>query len=129
MTAASYLVLEALVAFAVVMGVHALRRRTSLVYSYAVLAFMRLGSWAAGPAAPVTIGPVELSVGSNVFLLIVTVGAVVSGVTPVVKLHTKSLANALPARSLAPVVIVAVYVVLSTRLLAGVKVATLVRGA
>ena len=37
-----------------------------------------------------------------------TVGAVVSGAAPVVKLHTKSLASALPARSLAPVVIVAV---------------------
>src|SRR5256885_1576757 len=37
-----------------------------------------------------------------------TVGAVVSGVAPVVKLQTKLLASALPARSLAPVVIVAV---------------------
>ena len=38
-----------------------------------------------------------------------TVGAVVSGTVPVVKLHTLSTASALPARSLAPVVIVAVY--------------------
>ena len=38
----------------------------------------------------------------------ITVGAVVSGVAPVVKLQTKLLASALPARSRVPVVIVAV---------------------
>lgn len=38
----------------------------------------------------------------------VTVGAVVSVVVPVVKVHTKLPANALPDRSLAPVVTVAV---------------------
>ncbi len=43
----AYLLLEAILVFAVVLGVHALRRRTTLVYSYAVLAFMRLGSWVA----------------------------------------------------------------------------------
>ena len=37
-----------------------------------------------------------------------TVGAVVSGVTPVVKLQLKPVASALPARSLTPVVMVAV---------------------
>ena len=37
-----------------------------------------------------------------------TVGAVVSGTTPVVKLQLMSEASALPARSLAPVLIVAV---------------------
>src|SRR5438445_83319 len=37
-----------------------------------------------------------------------TVGAVMSGAAPVVKLHVKVLANGLPARSLASVVIVAV---------------------
>src|SRR5437773_505595 len=52
-----------------------------------------------------------------------TVGAVVSGITPVVKLHTKSAASALPARSLAPALIVAVYVVRDARLPAGAKVA------
>ena len=52
-----------------------------------------------------------------------TVGAVVSGVVPVVKLQTKAVASALPARSLAPVVIVAVYKVLTARVLDGVKVA------
>src|SRR5205807_2242582 len=52
-----------------------------------------------------------------------TVGGVVSGVTPVVKLQRKSVAGALPARSLAPVVIVAVYAVRGARALAGVKVA------
>src|SRR5437588_11995734 len=45
-----------------------------------------------------------------------TVGRVVSGVSPVVKLQTKLLANALPARSLASVVIVAVYAVQRARL-------------
>ena len=37
-----------------------------------------------------------------------TVGGVVSAPPPVVKLHTKSATNGLPAMSLAPVVIVAV---------------------
>jgi hypothetical protein len=48
-----------------------------------------------------------------------TVGAVVSKASPVVKFHTKSSASALPAKSLAPMVIVAVYGVLVVRLLAG----------
>src|SRR5207253_200830 len=52
-----------------------------------------------------------------------TSGRVVSGVTPVVKLQLKSVASALPARSLAPVVTVAVYAVRGARALAGVKVA------
>ena len=52
-----------------------------------------------------------------------TVGRVVSGVAPVVKLQPKSVASALPARSLAPVVTVAVNVVRGARALAGVKVA------
>ena len=42
----------------------------------------------------------------------------------VLKFHTLLLASAFPARSLAPVVIVAVYSVPATRLLVGVKVAT-----
>jgi hypothetical protein len=62
-----FLVLEALVALSIVMGVHALRRRTSLVYSYMVLAFMRFASWATSPAPLISIGPFTLSVGSNVF--------------------------------------------------------------
>ncbi len=41
-------------------------------------------------------------------LVEVTVGAVVSAVAPVVKLQTNALARALPARSSAPVEIVAV---------------------
>src|SRR5437879_9483234 len=52
-----------------------------------------------------------------------TVGGVVSGVAAVVKLQPKSVTSALPARSLAPVVIVAVYAVRGARALAGVKVA------
>ena len=52
-----------------------------------------------------------------------TVGAVVSGATPVVKLQTKSAASALPARSLAPGLILAVYTVLGARFAAGAKVA------
>src|SRR5664280_3890334 len=47
----------------------------------------------------------------------------VSICAPVVKLQTKSLASALPARSVVPVVIVFVYVVLDARLVAGVNVA------
>jgi len=74
MSPALYLGLEAVVAFAVVMGVLALRRRTSLAYSYAVLTFMRVGSWAAAPAPPVAVGPLQLSVGSNVFFSAVLLG-------------------------------------------------------
>src|SRR5437870_3575775 len=52
-----------------------------------------------------------------------TVGGVVSGVAPVVKLQLKSVASALPARSLDPVLTVVVNVVSGDRLPAGVKVA------
>ena len=60
----------------------------------------------------------------------VTVGAVVSVLVPVVKVHGFGIApaaNALPATSLAPVVIVAVYLVLAARVAGdvGVKVAVL----
>jgi hypothetical protein len=54
-----------------------------------------------------------------------TVGAVVSGATPVVKVQVKALASALPATSLTSVVIRAAQVVLAGRSLAGVKVAIL----
>ena len=53
----------------------------------------------------------------------VTIGRVVSRVAPVVKVQTKLAASALPAKSLAPVVTVAVYAVRGARALAGVKVA------
>jgi hypothetical protein len=54
-----------------------------------------------------------------------TVGAVVSETALVVKAQTKLLAKELPARSLVPVVIVAVKVVLAARLAAGANVAIL----
>ena len=62
-----YLLVEAVVVFAIVLGVHALRRRTTLVYSYAVLAFMRLGSWIATHHSMVPVGDLQLNVGSNIF--------------------------------------------------------------
>src|SRR2546429_241990 len=65
--------------------------------------------WLIGTAVAALAGTVAL-----------TVGGVVSGVAPVVKLQTKSAASALPARSLAAVVIVAVYVVRGARVPAGV---------
>src|SRR5512143_1640185 len=52
-----------------------------------------------------------------------TTGAWPAVVAAVVKLQARLLASALPAKSLAPVVIVASYTVLAARLLAGVKVA------
>jgi hypothetical protein len=55
----------------------------------------------------------------------ITVGGVVSGVAPVVKLQTKSFAIAVPLRFVTPVVMVAVNKVLDARLLAGAKVAIL----
>src|SRR5881396_2268799 len=68
--------------------------------------------WLIGTAVAPLAGTVEL-----------TDGAVVSRVAPVVKLQLKPVASALPARSLAPVVIVAVYAVSGARSLPGVNVA------
>jgi hypothetical protein len=45
------------------------------------------------------------------------------GMVPVVKLHTKLLARAVPIASVTPVVIVAVYIELGARGVVGVKVA------
>lgn len=58
-----------------------------------------------------------------------TLGAVVSGPSPVEKVQTKSAARGLPFRSVAPVVMVAVNVVFGARSAVGVKVAVLARGA
>ena len=57
-------------------------------------------------------------------LVKITVGGVLSGAGPVVKVHVKSLNIALPARSLTPVVAVIWYTVLGVRALVGVNVAT-----
>src|SRR5438105_991592 len=65
--------------------------------------------WLIGTAVAASAGTVAL-----------TVGGVVSGVTPVVKVHTKSVGSGLPARSVAAVVIAAVYVVRGARVPAGV---------
>jgi hypothetical protein len=65
--------------------------------------------------------PVAVSAGS----VEVTVGGVTSVVVPVVKVHVWLAANALPARSLNPVVTVAVWRVLTARLPVGAKVAVL----
>jgi len=68
--------------------------------------------WLIGTAVATLAGTVEL-----------TIGAVVSRVAPEVKLQLKPVVSALPARSLAPVVIVAVCAVSGARALPGVKVA------
>ena len=52
--------------------------------------------------------PIATPVAALAGTMKLTVGRVVSVVVPVVKLQTKAVASALPARSLAPVVIVAV---------------------
>ena len=52
-----------------------------------------------------------------------TVGMVVSEAIPVVKVQTLLFARALSARSIAPVLIVAVYKVLAAKVLDGLKVA------
>ena len=52
-----------------------------------------------------------------------TVGGVTTTAAPVVNVHTKLFARGLPARSLAPVVIVAVYTVLGKKLVACVNMA------
>jgi hypothetical protein len=54
-----------------------------------------------------------------------TVGGVVSGTAPVVKFQVKLAASALPAESIAPVVMAAVYGVIASRGADGVKVAEL----
>src|SRR2546425_1363754 len=53
----------------------------------------------------------------------VTMGGVVSGAAPVVKLQKKLLANGIPARSFTPVVTFAVYVVLGSSVADGGNVA------
>ena len=55
--------------------------------------------------------------------VVITVGRLVSGAAPVVKLQAKLFSSGLPARSLAPVVIVAVNVVRGARPSVGLKVA------
>jgi hypothetical protein len=55
----------------------------------------------------------------------ITAGGTRSGAAPVLNVHTKLLANSVFARSVAPVVIVAVYTVLAKRLAFGAKVAML----
>lgn len=63
----------------------------------------------------------EVPVASFAGTVALTVGGVVSGRAPVVHFQTKLLARGLPARSLAPVVMVAVYSVLGARATAGAK--------
>src|SRR5437667_5716726 len=80
------------------------------------------------PRSPLTVvAPVLVTVEpartANVLAAPGAVGGWVAAVAAVVKLQLKSAASALPARSLAPVVTVAVNVVRGTRALAGVKVA------
>ena len=64
--------------------------------------------WFRGTPTAASAGSVEL-----------TTGGVITTVAPVVKYHTTFDTSALPARSRAPVVRVAVYSVLDTRILAG----------
>src|SRR5207245_6048936 len=80
------------------------------------------------PRSPLTVvAPVLVTVEpartANVLAAPRATGACPAGVAAVVKLQTKFAASALPARSLAPVVIVAVNVVRGASALAGVKVA------
>ena len=65
--------------------------------------------------------PLSLAAG----LVELTVGAVTSGATPVVKLQVWALCKALPASSLAPVLTVAAQVVEAGSVAEGVNVATL----
>src|SRR5207245_4414492 len=82
------------------------------------------------PRSPLTlVAPVLVTVEPartvNVLAAPRATGAWPAAVAAVVKLQTKFAASALPARSLAPIVIVAVNVVRGARLLVGIKVAIL----
>src|SRR5438552_6653078 len=82
------------------------------------------------PRSPLTVvAPVLVTVEpartANVVAAPRATGACPAGVTAVVKLQTKFAASALPARSLVPVVTVAVYTARGARALAGVKVGLL----
>src|SRR2546428_6448149 len=82
------------------------------------------------PRSPLTVvAPVLVTVEpartANVLAAPRATGACPAGVAAVVKLQTKFAASALPARSLAPIVIVAVKTALGARVLAGVRVAIL----
>ena len=80
-----------------------------------------------GSIASLKVAPTLVLTGTLVapsaLMVPVTTGASVSGPSPVVKFHAKSTASALPARSLTPVVIVALYGVLGARWLAGTNTA------
>jgi hypothetical protein len=65
----------------------------------------------------------ETLVAASAGTVVVTVGGVMSGAAPVVNDHTYPSSNALPARSSAPVVIVAVKVVLGNKSASGLNVA------
>ncbi len=69
----------------------------------------------------------ETPVAPGAGMVVITRGAIVSASAPVEKVQAKLPANALPARSLAPDVIVAVYWVLTARFPVGRKVAMLLR--
>jgi hypothetical protein len=68
---------------------------------------------------------IETAVALATGLVELTVGAVTSGATPVVKLQLNAAAMALPAASCAPVPICAVQIVLAGNTAEGVNVATL----
>ena len=61
--------------------------------------------------------------GESAGIVELTMGAVLSGIAPVVKLQVNALANGFPARSRTPVVIFAVNRVLAARALLGLNVA------
>jgi hypothetical protein len=62
-----FLILETLVVFGLVLGIHASRRRTSIVYSYAILTFLTFGSWVTSQGIAIDIGPFDFYVASGVF--------------------------------------------------------------
>src|SRR5437016_5515888 len=97
--------------------------RMSLGYGTLKLAVLIVKGSIASLKVAVMVWLIATAVAAAAGTVALTGGRVVSGVTPVVKLQLKSVASALPARSLAPVVIVAVYAVRGARALAGVKVA------
>ncbi len=74
MPSAILLFAEMIVALAVVSGVHALRRRTSLVFSYATVAWMTLASWVTPHAAVLRIAELQFHLESSVFFSAALVG-------------------------------------------------------
>ncbi|HEX2733112.1 MAG TPA: ATP-binding protein [Polyangiaceae bacterium] len=74
---ATFLFVQGAAAFGSLLCLHAIRRRTSLLFSFGMLAFMTWASWAMPNGAAIPIGPFSFSVGSAVYYTAALLGVFV----------------------------------------------------